>query len=161
MKKILLLTLIFLIIAGGLYYVNNYSKKGVLSVFTSGKIPSVSVANRKFKVVIAKTPKELQIGLSETKSLSNDQGMVFIFDRADYYPFWMKNMKFPIDIIYINKDTVATIINNAKAPKNNNENLTVYTPTTSSDKVLEINSGLAQKYNFKIGDKVTYENLGN
>ena len=70
-------------------------------------------------------------------------------------------MKFPIDMIYIKDDTIITIIKNASVPKKDNENLTIYHSTAPSNKVLEINGGLSEKYNFKNGDKVKYENLGN
>jgi hypothetical protein len=69
-------------------------------------------------------------------------------------------MKFPIDIIFINNDQIVTIHDNAQIIKAQ-ENPMLYTPTQSSDKVLEIQAGLSEKYNFKIGDKVKYENLGN
>jgi uncharacterized protein len=160
MKKILLSFAIFLVIVGALCLTLNYLKEGkTISLFK--KTPVITINNHSFKVKIAKSQKEKEIGLSETKSLSQNEGMIFLFEKPDYYVFWMKNMKFPIDIIYINKDTIITIKNNLSSPKDNKKDLTVYTPTQPADKVLEIQGGLSKKYNFKNGDKVKYENLSN
>jgi uncharacterized protein len=160
MKKILFGFAIILIISGALYLTQNYLKEGKTISFFS-KSSTVTINSHIFKVILAKSQEDKEVGLSKTKSISEDQGMLFLFEKLDYYPFWMKYMQFPIDIIYINNDTIVTILNNVALPKNSNENPTVYTPTDLSDKVLEIKAGLSEKYNFKNGDKVKYENLGN
>jgi uncharacterized membrane protein (UPF0127 family) len=121
--------------------------------------PQVSVNNRKFQVALAKTEKDRQIGLSNTKSLPQNKGMLFLFDRADYYAFWMNQMKFPIDIIYIHGDKVTTVIANAPTPSQNSGNLPLYHPKDPSDKVLEVNAGIAKKYNIQEGSVVTLKNL--
>jgi len=159
MKKVLLLFALLLIIIGGLVLVQNYLKEGGVSFFK--KTPIVIINNQKFKVIVASSQQEQEIGLSKTKSLSQNQGMIFLFEKPDYYSFWMKKMKFPIDIIYINGDVITIIKNDVRPPKDNKEIPIVYTPTEPSDRVLEIQAGLSEKYNFKKGDKVQYENLGN
>jgi len=164
MKKILLLFALFLVIVGALSLILNYQKGGK-AIFTfektPEKTPTVTINDHSFRVTVAVSQQEQEIGLSKTKSLQQDQGMIFLFQKPGHYSFWMKDMKFPIDIIYINQDTIVTIKENALPPKNNTENPTIYNPTEPSDKVLEIQAGLSQKYNFKNGDKVKYENLGN
>jgi uncharacterized protein len=160
MKKILLAFALLLIVVGAFYVTSSYLKGGKpLSLFK--KTPVVTIGDHNFKVVVASSQKEQEIGLSKTKSLSQDQGMIFLFQKLDYYLFWMKNMKFPIDIIYINNDKIVTIKNNVQIPKNNVGNLTIYSPTEPADKVLEIQAGLSQKYKFKNGDKLKYENFSN
>lgn len=158
MKKVLLTFALLLIVVGGVFLAQNYLNGNNLSFFK--KSPTVIIGDRKFAVSVADSQKEREIGLSETKSLSQDQGMIFLFEKPDYYPFWMRNMKLPIDIIYIKNDQIVTIQSNIVPPKEK-ESPIVYTPTEPSDKVLEIQAGLAQKYGFKKGDKVKYENLGN
>lgn len=160
MKKVLLVFTLLLIIVGGFYLTQKYVKQGG-SLFFSKKASIVIIGDYSFKVAVATSQQEQEIGLSETKSLSQDQGMIFLFQKPDYYSFWMKNMKFPIDIIYINGDKIVTIKNNIAPPKSDKESLIIYTPAEPSDKVLEIQAGLSEKYNFKNGDKVIYENLGN
>jgi uncharacterized membrane protein (UPF0127 family) len=64
----------------------------------------------------------------------------------------MKNMKFPIDIIFIQNNKIVDVFQNV--PVSTNDNLPVYTTKTKANKVLEINASLAKKYNIKIGTEV-------
>lgn len=158
MKKILFAFAILLILALGIVFVQNYIKTKSFSLLK--KSATATIGNHTFTLSIARSQKEKEVGLSETKLLSENQGMIFIFDKPDYYSFWMKNMKFPIDIIYINNDAIVTIIKNAQIIKPQ-DNPTVYFSTQPADKVLEIQAGLSEKYKFKEGDRVKYENLSN
>jgi len=116
--------------------------------------PTAEIKGHKFQMIVAKSDKDKQVGLSKYKEIPNDKAMVFVFEKADAYPFWMKDMKFPIDIIFIKDDKIVTIYQNL--PINN---LTIYPPTESSDKVLETNANISKKYNFSVGDSVKFNNL--
>lgn len=116
---------------------------------------TVTIKDQTFKVSVAETEEDKQKGLSGRASLPLNEGKLFMFDKPGAYTFWMKNMKFPIDIIFINGDTIVSITENA--PPATKGDAPVYQPTAPSDKVLEISAGLSQKYNFKSGDKVTFE----
>lgn len=54
-------------------------------------------------VEIADTQAEQTQGLSGRASLGANEGVLFVFDKSDYYGFWMKDMLFPIDIIWIDE----------------------------------------------------------
>lgn len=115
----------------------------------------VSIDTQTFSVNVAKTTEQQQQGLSGKKSIPQDQGMLFVFTKADKYPFWMKGMQFPLDIIFIKDTKIVTMYHNVPVPSNPNaSNLPVYTPTQPANYVLEINAGLAQKYDFQNGDDV-------
>lgn len=120
---------------------------------------TVKVADEKFKVKVAKTDKEKQIGLSDTKKLGEKDGMLFVFDKADKYSFWMREMDFPIDIIYIKGDEVVEVIENAPAPTSDESDLPIYQSSADADRVLEVNSGVAKKYNITKGTKIEIANL--
>jgi uncharacterized membrane protein (UPF0127 family) len=111
----------------------------------------VFIGGKKIRVDLANTPATRTQGLSGRKSLLENQGMLFVFDDSDFHSFWMKNMKFPIDIIYIKGDKVTTVIENAKPSTTSDENLEIFQPNEASDKVLEVNAGIAKKYNIKKG----------
>ena len=145
MNKLLLILIpvLILLILGAFFY-NLYKLSQ----------PSAEIKNHKFQLVVAKNDKDKQVGLSKYKSIKDDQGMIFVFDKKGQYPFWMKDMKFPIDIIFINQNKIVTIHQNA--PINN---LTIYSSTENADKVLEINANLSKKYGFSVGDSVTFKNL--
>lgn len=116
--------------------------------------PSVTINEKVFVVDVAKTNEQKAKGLSIYDKLPLGKGMIFIFKTPDYYAFWMKGMKFPIDIIYIKKNKIVDIYENIQPPKTDNEQLPIIKPKETSDMVLEINANLSSKYNFKIGDFV-------
>jgi hypothetical protein len=120
--------------------------------YLNPKSPTAEINGHVFSLYLAKTAQEQEVGLAKFNKIDKNQGMLFIFQKDDYYAFWMKNMKFPIDIIFINKDKVVDIFQNV--PVSTNGTLPVYTTKTKADKVLEINAGLAKKYGIKIGTKV-------
>lgn len=119
----------------------------------------VQVNDGKFQVELAKSDMEKQIGLSKNETLAENQGMLFLFDTPDYYSFWMRDMKFPIDIIFINGNKVTTIISNALPPSQNGGSLPTFQPKEKSDKVLEVNAGIAKKYNITEGSTIDINNL--
>ena len=139
----------------------------ILAIFLIGlglwqglkKSPTAKINNHEFKLQIAKTAIEKEIGLSKYKNLVKDEGMLFTFEKPDYYSFWMKQMKFPIDIIYIKDGKIVTIYKNVSPPKKAAEGLLIYKPKIPSSMVLEINAGLSSKYNLKEGDRVNLDNI--
>ncbi len=156
MKVIIALFALLLLIVGGIVFLQS-NQIGISLPFT--KTATATINNHKFVLLIAKSAKEKEIGLSEKTALPQDTGMLFPFEKADYYSFWMKNMKISIDIIYINKNKIVAIYENLKPPATNQENIPIFKPEEVSNAVLEINAGLSKKYNFKKGDEVKIENL--
>lgn len=116
--------------------------------------PTAEIRGNTFRLEVVKNDKDKQIGLSKYKNFPKDQGMLFVFDKAGFYPFWMKDMKFPIDIIFINNNKITTIYSNL--PINV---LTIYSPTSPSDKVFEIDANLSKQYGFNKGDLVNFKNV--
>lgn len=112
----------------------------------------VIIKNKSFYTEIADTRITRQNGLSNRESLGQDQAMLFIFSKAGHYNFVMRKMNFPLDIIFINNNTIIDIKKNlppeGAAPK------IFYSAEEVSDMVLEINAGLSDDYNFNIGDKI-------
>lgn len=155
MKKIIILFVLLIVIAVGGVIFQNYQKSNIPFL----KSPKATINNHSFNLTVAKTLKETQVGLSEKKSLDQNSGMLFVFENPAFYSFWMKDMKFPIDIIFIKDDKIVTIYENVKPPKTTNESLPTYKPDEPADKVLEINADLSKKYDIKKGSTVKIENL--
>ena len=161
MKKLILLFMVLFALIFGATIVRNYSKTGKLPFLNSKnskKTAAATINGHNFNLLLAKTSAEKEIGLSKRDSLPKDFGMLFLFDSAGNYAFWAKDMRFPIDIIFINNDKIVTIYKNVKPQKDQN-NLPVFGPKEISNLVLEINSGLSDKYNIREGDTVKFENL--
>jgi hypothetical protein len=117
------------------------------------KSPTAEINGHVFSLYLATTAQEQEVGLAKFNKIDKNQGMLFIFQKQDYYSFWMKNMQFSIDIIFINKDKVVDIFQKIPVSENNN-NLPIYKTREKADKVLEINSGLSEEYGIKIGTEV-------
>ena len=75
---------------------------------------TVTIGNTVFNVEIASTTAEQTIGLSGRKSLAENEGMFFTFNSPGVQNFWMKDMNFPIDIIWISGNKVAGFAENAE-----------------------------------------------
>lgn len=152
LNKLIIFFGIILVIFAGVVFFQFSSKPNNKKSTLGSQAPSVTITNHIFKVELAKTPKDQQHGLSGRKSLPENQGMLFIFDHPDLYNFWMNDMKFPLDIIFIRDNKIVSIAQNAKPPTSSKETLPIYKPPDLADKVLEINAGLSKKYNIKKGD---------
>lgn len=92
-------------------------------------------------------------GLSCRKSLEENNGMLFIFEKPGKYSFWMAGMNFPLDIIWLSDDKVADISKNVQPPKGF-KLPAIVSPSTEINKVLELSAGAAEKFNIKIGDEM-------
>lgn len=62
---------------------------------------SVEIDGKFIKAEVADSPAERTKGLGGRQCIGEDQGMLFVFDQEGQYGFWMKDMKFPIDIIWL------------------------------------------------------------
>ncbi|MCX6739348.1 MAG: DUF192 domain-containing protein [Candidatus Parcubacteria bacterium] len=91
-------------------------------------------------------------GLSGRTSLKEGEGMWFDFASDGYYSFWMKEMNFPIDILWLNKNLqVVSLKENATAESYPEK----FTPRSLSRFVLEVPAGFVKKYEVTLGEKVT------
>lgn len=113
---------------------------------------SVEVGGRIFSVEIANTPELRHLGLGERDSLPEDAGMLFLFDRPDTYGFWMKGMRFPIDIAWIYDGRIVHIERSIPADSKR----TMY-PGTPATMVLETNAGALESAD--VGSEVLFHGV--
>lgn len=109
------------------------------------------------KAEVADTPKTRSIGLMFREHLPKDRGMLFIFQAAARHRFWMKNCKFPIDIIWLNEHREIIYISE-NTPPCKSDPCPSYGPT--KDKalyVLEVASGLTRKEKLKKGMIIRFQ----
>ncbi len=92
-------------------------------------------------------------GLSGRESLCENCAMVFIFGQESKYSFWMKDMNFPLDILYIKGDEIVEIFKNVQVLDDMNEIMEVF-PNKKADKVLELNAGWCDAHDVQVGDKI-------
>jgi uncharacterized membrane protein (UPF0127 family) len=121
---------------------------------------TLSINGNKFLIDIADIDILRTKGLSGRISMSRNEGMLFIFSEYGIYSFWMKEMNFPLDFVWVRDETVVDITQNVPKPAiedGNTQNLPLYSPKIPINKVLEINSGMVKETNIKIGDKIIIE----
>jgi len=99
------------------------------------------------------------MGLMFRPSLPLDHGMLFLFERPDFHGIWMKNCKFPIDILWL--DAEHKIVHLAeKVPPCTakvDANCEVYYPIARASYVVELNAGQARREKALVGSTVTFK----
>ncbi len=133
----------------------------VSSSFTKDKIRTVGVKHQgvitlpeaKIDVEIAKTKEEVERGLSGRLSMGEKEGVLFIFPAMGQYSFWMKDMNFPIDIIWISDEGRVVHIKENITPDSYPK--ITYKNDAFAKYVLEMNAGSASKYGLYLGTSLT------
>ena len=100
-------------------------------------------------------------GLGGRASIGVNDGMLFLFDTPGQYPFWMKDMKFAIDIVWIAEDdTIAGFVESV-APQTgaSDAELAIYTPPVPVSRVLELKAGRVKLLRAAVGDTVNIRPL--
>jgi len=126
----------------------NFKKEGELKLYKS-QSDSLIV---KLDIEIADTDYDIQTGLMYRSSMQDDRGMLFVFPTMQQRYFYMRNTKFPIDLIFLdNNNFIVSFQENAKPF--DESSLPSEVPAQF---VLEVNAGLAEKWLLEIGDRMDY-----
>lgn len=116
---------------------------------------TVRIGDGVFLTPVAKTPESREKGLSGTASLRENEGMLFVFDAEDKWPVWMKDMKYPIDIIWLDKaKKVVYIVKNAPPESYPFEN---FTPKQNAKYILEVPAGTVNKKAISIATQAAFD----
>ncbi len=123
----------------------------LIAVFTwhSPRYPQIILNGKAFSVEVADTQVAQVRGLSGHKPLTPDEGMLFVFPKAGNYGFWMKDMTFPLDIIWFDSDFKVVHIEKVITPETYPK---IFYPDTDSQYVLEVNAGISDLINLKLGE---------
>ncbi len=142
MKKKLIIFLGLILILSAC---QNFEDKEQREIFLKGK-------NIQAEVVV--DSENWKKGLSNRESLCDNCGMLFVSKKTKKYNFWMKEMKFPLDIIYLKDGVVVEIFKNV--PIKSGGEYTRINPTQEADFILELNAGWAESNNLQTGDQLEY-----
>ena len=123
----------------------------------AGKEVKVKIGIQEWHVELTKNDWTRAMGLSGRKFLGENDGMLFVFNRPNVQRFWMRDMKFPLDIIWIDNNKVVGVAENL--PPASFNSLKTYASPVPVRFVLEVNAGSAQKFGINVGNEVfIYEN---
>lgn len=130
---------------------------GRANKFTDLVVETQGGSSHLFRVELADSPGERAEGLMYRKSMDDDAGMIFDFDRQKPVTFFMKNTYIPLDLIFIDRDGIIKTIHENAVPKSL-KSIRSGVPVIS---VLEINGGLVATLGLSVGDLVRHSSLGN
>jgi len=111
-----------------------------------------------FDLEVAADDESLARGLSNRILLAENVGMLFVFPEEDVWTFWMKDVLFPVDVMFIDSSgTIIDIQTMRTEPGVPEELLTRYPSAGPALFALEINAGLSEKFGFQVGMQVQFQ----
>jgi uncharacterized protein len=118
----------------------------------AARIVDVHVGSASVRAEVAATGSARRQGLSGRASLAEDRGMLFVYPDHVERTYWMKGMRFPIDIVWIDRGRVTGVEPNVPVPVG--DNLPLYPSRAPADRVLEVRAGWAARHGVVRGDRV-------
>lgn len=149
-KKNLAVLMVFVILVVVLWLISPALKKDSLEIATiNGQVFFLEIADRKY---------QWQRGLSGRQSLADNEAMLFVFDTYRQPIFWMKDMNFAIDILWIKDGQVVDFDKNVyPSPKGTPLNeLAIFSPDIEVNMVMEIVAGSIDRLNIQKGNSVYF-----
>lgn len=113
---------------------------------------TITLGSTSLSVEVAADNSAITQGLSGREKLADNTGLLFIFPVPGYYPFWMKDMRFPIDIIWIGADKKVVGFSENLSPESYPK---TFAPPSPVQYVLEVNAGWVKERGIVIGDFLT------
>jgi uncharacterized membrane protein (UPF0127 family) len=136
---------------GVLYtYINNQAPVTTEQA-TSTQFAYLQTADRCVQLAVADTPEQRRRGLSGYNFLDDNEGMLFAYDQPGNYGFWMKDMDFPIDIIWLDGDNEVVTLKRDVSPASFPN---TFYPTELAKNVIEVASGEARQLKVNSGDRL-------
>jgi len=112
---------------------------------------SIILGGESFTVELAKTAESVIRGLSKRSFLPNNRGILLVFGRTGYHGIWMKEMRFSLDIVWIDEEGVVVDLRENVSPETFPE---VFSPISPARYVLEVNAGVVGERNVRIGSRI-------
>jgi uncharacterized membrane protein (UPF0127 family) len=110
-------------------------------------VVKMRIGKQTYNLEVARTETQQEKGLMKRDSMPDDHGMIFVFPDEEMRSFWMKNTRFPLDILFVGAGGKVVSIHQMRAYDESN---------TSSDLpaqyAIELNKGQAGASGVKVGD---------
>ncbi|MFA5751249.1 MAG: DUF192 domain-containing protein [Candidatus Paceibacterota bacterium] len=154
-KKYKFLIIILVVLCISLFFFFNQKRNFDLNgaLITENIRFNIKIKDTNLKVDVADTPLLREKGLSGREKLEENEGMLFIFDYSSKHGFWMKDMNFAIDMVWLDEEQKIVHLEKNVSPESYP---TVFSPKKDSMYVLEVISGFSDKNNLKTGDLVQF-----
>ncbi len=113
----------------------------------------LSIGQKYIRALVARTEAEQEQGLGDRDSLPSDEGMLFIFTNPSPIGIWMKDMRFPLDILWVDETRHVLFIKEDALPSSYPE---IFAPDVASKYVIEVSAGFVKENNIKIGAEISF-----
>jgi uncharacterized membrane protein (UPF0127 family) len=144
MKKVFALIIVISILAGLFVKIKSQTEKKTLTL-----ADKVTIA-----VTVADNDQARAKGYSGHPPIKYTEGLLFVFKKPGKYVFWMNEMLFNLDFIFIKDGQVVELVKNVKAPVNNQGEIEYVFSKKEFNQLLEVKEGFIDKYNIKVGDQI-------
>ena len=131
------------IVVAALWYFSSSAHPGLQALTLGANTVFVSVAD---------TEQKRELGLGGRSGLASNEGMLFIFPKEGTYGFWMKDMRFPVDILWLSNDGTVIYIQEKVSPDTYPH---VFTPGKKARYVLELPAGYSTEHHILVGDRTS------
>ncbi len=123
---------------------------------TPAVIPLTLPSGKVLQVEVMVNDQDRAMGLMFRSSLPLDRGMLSVFENEDFHGFWMKNCKFPIDMVWL--DHAKRVVHVAEAvPPCKADPCPTYSPLRRASYVVEMNAGQARREKVVVGSTLSFE----
>lgn len=147
----------YIILASVLFLLFSFITEGALAQeFSYAHATVITPKGVSIPVEVSDTPEKRSLGLGKRDKLEKGWGMLFVFEKRIPHSFWMKNMRFPIDIIWLDNQRIVELAENVPPPQEG-ESPKVMEPRLPSNFVLELESGRARALGLKVGQMLSYQ----
>ncbi|MFA6601500.1 MAG: DUF192 domain-containing protein [Candidatus Paceibacterota bacterium] len=158
------LIVVIVIIGAGFYYFRSpsiapdsqeqvFAPQSLQSFSKTFQLISIQAPSGTIQAAVASTSEAEERGLSGQISMPSDSGMLFTFENPGSYGFWMKDMNFPLDLVWMSEDkSVVGITANLSPDTYPN----VFLPPSDISYVLELNAGASQKFGIATGTSLIF-----
>jgi hypothetical protein len=119
-------------------------------------IPLTLPSGKVLKVEVMVKDEDRAMGLMFRPALPADQGMLFIFEASEFHGIWMKNCKFPIDILWLDAQKAIVHLEES-VPACKAEPCPVYQPLRKASYVVELNAGQARREKAVVGKSLEFQ----
>jgi uncharacterized protein len=130
-------------------------KPPTTSFVSSLPVREIKIGEAVLAVEVADTDSARRQGLSDRENLPNGHGMLFVFSKPGVYGFWMKDMKFPLDFIWLKNSVVTQVVANVPAPTPQSPQPVNLQPNSEVDGVIEVPAGWALQNGVKAGVQIS------
>lgn len=159
MKKIGIgLWIITMVLVGILLLAKGKSSNGEpVAQIPDRTVVPLLIDKQAFSVEVVNAPASISRGLSGRTEIGQD-GMLFVMPQREIASFWMKEMLFDLDLIWIDGATIVSLTPDVPAPPPGSSlsKLPSYSSTVPVTQVLELPAGTAKGKNIRVGSTIEF-----